>query len=122
MSSPIIYTSYFAKLKHVLNPISISRFTPAWYEGPVYKQLAPTTQLLMDYKAGLVSIEQYTERYNTEILSQLTQPSVFSDLFKFYPLYNTITLLCYEKSSDFCHRHLVSKWLNSYGFTSYEFK
>lgn len=24
-------------------------------------------------------------------------------------------LLCYEKPGDFCHRHLVSQWLNENG-------
>lgn len=23
-----------------------------------------------------------------------------------------IALICYERPTDFCHRHLVSKWLN----------
>ena len=27
-----------------------------------------------------------------------------------------IALVCYEKSSDFCHRHLVSKWLKENGY------
>ena len=25
---------------------------------------------------------------------------------------DTIALVCYEKPSDFCHRHLVAKWIN----------
>jgi uncharacterized protein (DUF488 family) len=25
-------------------------------------------------------------------------------------------LLCYEKSGDFCHRHLVAEWLRRYGY------
>ena len=25
-------------------------------------------------------------------------------------------LICYEKPSDFCHRHLVSEWLKERGF------
>lgn len=27
-----------------------------------------------------------------------------------------ICLICYEKPSDFCHRHLVAEWLNECGF------
>lgn len=26
-----------------------------------------------------------------------------------------IALICYEKPSDFCHRHLVADWLNKNG-------
>jgi uncharacterized protein (DUF488 family) len=31
-----------------------------------------------------------------------------------------IALICYEKPSDFCHRHLVSKWLNENGYDCIE--
>ena len=27
-----------------------------------------------------------------------------------------IALVCYEKSEDFCHRHLVAKWLKENGY------
>lgn len=26
-----------------------------------------------------------------------------------------VALICYEKPSDFCHRHLIAKWLRAYG-------
>jgi uncharacterized protein (DUF488 family) len=29
-------------------------------------------------------------------------------------------LLCYEKSSDFCHRHIVAAWLRHYGYKAEE--
>ena len=32
-----------------------------------------------------------------------------------------ITLLCYEKSADFCHRQLVSKWLQEYNISCSEY-
>ena len=25
-------------------------------------------------------------------------------------------LLCYEESEEFCHRHLVAKWLRDFGY------
>ena len=33
-----------------------------------------------------------------------------------------VTLLCYEKPDDFCHRHLVSKWFNEHGYKCEEWK
>lgn len=27
-----------------------------------------------------------------------------------------IALVCYEKSGDFCHRHIVADWLNQAGY------
>lgn len=33
-----------------------------------------------------------------------------------------IVLLCYEKPTDFCHRHLVAQWLIENGFECKEYK
>ena len=35
---------------------------------------------------------------------------------------NDIALICYEKPSDFCHRHLVAEWLNQNGFKCEEWR
>lgn len=33
-----------------------------------------------------------------------------------------IALVCYEKPTDFCHRHLVAEWLCKNGFECHEWK
>ena len=33
-----------------------------------------------------------------------------------------IALICYEKPSEFCHRHLVADWLKEYGIEVEELK
>lgn len=33
-----------------------------------------------------------------------------------------ICLICYEKPSDFCHRHLVADWLNKNGVKCKEYE
>ena len=33
-----------------------------------------------------------------------------------------IALICYEKSEDFCHRHLVAYWLKCNGYECEEYK
>lgn len=33
-----------------------------------------------------------------------------------------ICLICYEKPADFCHRHLVAKWLNDNNFKCKEWQ
>ena len=42
--------------------------------------------------------------------------------FKGLDYHPIIALVCYEKPSEFCHRHLVSDWLNAAGFECEEFK
>ena len=46
----------------------------------------------------------------TEILNKLDKEEVL----KFLDSFETdIILLCYEKSGDFCHRHIVADWIES---------
>lgn len=33
-----------------------------------------------------------------------------------------ICLICFEKPTDFCHRHLVADWLTKNGFQCEEYK
>ncbi len=111
-----IYTSYFAKLGKVKNPISICAKAPDWYKGSQYKTLAPKHGFFKDYKEGKIGIAGYTKQFNSLVLSPLIQSKVVEDLQSFYPDADEITLLCYEKPNDFCHRHLVADWLSSAGF------
>lgn len=108
----MICTSYFAAQKERENTVAICRGVPAWYKGPVYLELAPSWDILMEYKNSEQSHEdkvRYAERYRNEVLHLLSPQKVYDDL-------NGKILLCYEKTGDFCHRHLVAKWLFDYGF------
>lgn len=115
-------TSYFAMMRNfpdTVEPIAICAKVPNWYNGKVYKKLAPSYQLLMDYKKT-GDEKTYTEKYNN-YLKTLNVQDVIKD---FEQLSNgkEIILLCYEKSSDFCHRHLVANWLNENGYSCEEWE
>lgn len=112
----MIYTSYFAQLRNFskeITPISICAKAPEWYEGLQYKYLAPDYSTLMEYKQTH-DIERYIYHYNQNVLSRNKPQDVLFDIRKMVPN-GDIVLLCYEKSSDFCHRHLVRDWLNKSG-------
>jgi len=100
-----MFTSYFAKNCKNENAVSIALFPPKWYHGKEYKKLAPTKNLLFDYKCGKIDDEMYTKIYCEEVLSQLNPQLVFEELG------NDAILLCWEKSGEFCHRNIVAKWL-----------
>ncbi len=110
----MIYTSYFANLKKFPNvtPISIARYSPHWISCDTYTRLSPTPQILLEYKKGSMSTERYIELYVEQVLAGLDINSVISDLYVISKG-NPIALCCYEKSSDFCHRHLVANWINN---------
>lgn len=101
-------TSYFGFCGHLANPVSISWKAPDWYTGPEYKVLAPTYQILMAYKRREIDEAGYTEAYNNSVLARLDPYDTYCQIVDNWGL--TVTLLCYEKPGDFCHRRLVAKW------------
>jgi uncharacterized protein YeaO (DUF488 family) len=102
-----IRTSYFAKYKGD-DGVSIALKTPEWFnQAAIYKALAPSWSILGNYQASLHTKENqeiYEKRYRTEILAKRNPIEVARDL-------NGMVLLCYEKSGEFCHRHIVAAWL-----------
>lgn len=112
-----MYTGYFAMIKKyqqvdpTLIPVAITRFTPPWFKGPTYLPLAPSADLLMRYKEKKVTIDQYIKEYTTYLyaldpITTLCDLSVYGNLDK-------VVLCCYERSGEFCHRHLLSSWLSN---------
>lgn len=113
----MILTSYFANAKKFpkfRKTISISRFTPKWFKPDINAlELAPSIQLLNNYKDGIVNDIEYKEIYLKETLSKL-DPKAIAEKYK------DGIFLCYESSSDFCHRQIVSEWLSENGFHTKE--
>ena len=108
----MIYTGYYAKLKEYeqkgLTPIAISGKPPKWFpqEHRHWKQLAPSWDIYSKWKNGEIDDQQYTLRFISERLEMLDKQHLLRILLA---LDNPI-LLCYEKE-DFCHRHIVAKWI-----------
>lgn len=132
----MIYTSYYAMIKKFPSnviPISIAGIAPKGYKGLQYKKLAPKYSFFSKWKENHDN-EYYIKNYNELVLKDLDPASVVADLYSMLPdpaktfLKNEsgdapwtnddchIALVCYEKSGDFCHRHLVADWLNQAGY------
>lgn len=103
--------------------------------GIEYKKLAPKRDFLVQYKRGYDK-DKYISCYNDQILKYLTPEGVIEDIINMLnqdrrlaleldeskyglKLWNNpninIALICYEKSGDFCHRHIVADWLKASG-------
>ena len=116
-------TSYFAKLKYIEHPVSIAGWSPNFYTGPKYTKLSPKKEWFFKWKelknSGQYSDEvikdAYIKKYNETVLNLLDPHQVYEELCSIYGT-DDITLLCYEKPGDFCHRHLVAEWLNNAGY------
>ena len=121
----MIYTSYFAKLKKLpenVIPISICGKAPAWYTGLQYKKLAPKYGFFMEWKQNHDN-DYYIEHFQKEVLNCLKIDDVINEISNLakYDQSRHICLICYENPSDFCHRHLVAKWLTENGFPCEEY-
>lgn len=121
-----IYTSYFAKIKELekndIIPISICGKCPDWYKGLQYKKLAPKYGFFMEWKKNHDN-DYYIQHFNDEVLSKLDINEVIKDILELLPECargKDIVLICYEKPSDFCHRHLVAEWLTKNGYSCFE--
>ena len=125
----MIYTSYFAKLKSLPNniiPISICGKAPDWYKGLQYKKLAPKYDFFMKWKENHDN-DYYIKCFNEQVLDKTDILTVIRDLIDLSNadgslVGKNICLICYEKPSDFCHRHLVADWLNKNGFECKEWE
>lgn len=100
-----IYTGYFARHQSYENPVSIARKTPNWAKVPSYIPLAPDWSIIKIQDPSI-----YTEKYYETVLNKLDPRKVVLDLLQRHG--NNVTLLCYEKPTDFCHRQIVAKWLS----------
>lgn len=108
-----IYTSYYAKSKKIpadIVRISIAAKAPQYYDGIEYKKVSPKYGFFMKWKENHDN-DFYVEHFYSEVLSILNPKTVYQDLENLSGGKDCV-LLCYEKSTDFCHRHLVADWLN----------
>ena len=85
--------------------VAVSYTQPEFFKGiRIYKPLCPSWNLVNDYKTGIIDSKLYTEFYYMKILNKLDCQETFDALGDFS------TLLCYEKSGDFCHRRIIADW------------
>ena len=104
-----IYTSYFGnarKLKEAgVMIICVAIGKPRFLKVPQMINVAPTRYMI----SGACSHDEYLKLYDrilasqdaNQVLKQIEMLSGGKD----------VALCCYEKPGDFCHRHILAKWL-----------
>lgn len=119
----MIYTTYFAKLRKLpanITPIAICGGLPKFYTGLSYKKLAPKWDFFKAWKETHDN-DYYIENFEKLVLNPLNAKEVVNELLAMSDT-KDIALVCYEKPSDFCHRHLVADWLKRNGFKCEEWQ
>ena len=100
------YTSNYARKGNHPLAYAISAKPPTWYSGKILTTLAPSWEILNDYKSGTITEEDYTIRYLESLYKRKVNPH---ELVNALP--DGAILLCYESPTDFCHRHAAAEWI-----------
>jgi len=110
-----IYTSYYANYRNFgdLVPVAISIWPPSGFVGKKFQLIAPTREMLLDYKRT-GDEEQYKKLYWYDVLRQYNPDDLAAELNKLTGGKDCV-LLCFEKTG-FCHRHLFATWMNKNGY------
>lgn len=118
-----IFTSYFDNIGNIpedMVTISIAGKCPDWYMRNEFKVLAPKYGFFMEWKKNKDN-NYYIKHFNEEVLNLLDADDIAHRLCNISDG-KDIVLLCYEAPDDFCHRHLVAKWLCENGYYVEELK
>lgn len=118
-----IYTSYFANIENLeannIYPVAICNKVPSFFKGPNLESVAPSNSILYEFKDSektSADVERYTQRYINEVLCVYRfHPEYLTNLLEFFSQQEgdkDVALLCYERPEDFCHRHILARWLN----------
>jgi uncharacterized protein YeaO (DUF488 family) len=71
------------------------------------KSLAPTWNMVLEYKKGKMTKEQYTSLYKT--IMKTSQNNNRQQWINTIKNHQKIVFLCYCKTEEFCHRHLLAQ-------------
>lgn len=104
-----LFTSNYSRKGRDPKAVSISAKAPHYFFGRWYMHLAPSWEMINGIKYGGWTEADYTKAYLDLIIKErgLTPERVVDELA------DGSILLCYEKPSDFCHRHIAAEWIES---------
>ena len=112
----IIRTSYYYKVRNKAEDyykVAISLTAPTGEYDSHAVKLAPTQDMLWYYKNSFISKAEYTRMYK-EILDKLKSDGALSGFVEDFKEHDKVLLLCYEGKYKFCHRHILSEYLNKH--------
>ena len=107
------------KIKSVLDKKSkddgvrmcVMRFVKSFYDYDEWlRELAPSVELLNDYRKKKIDWSEYERRYLKEMEDK---KELIKELKKRSDKGEVISLLCWEKDDSFCHRRLLKSLIEN---------
>lgn len=108
ITSGAVRTGYYAKARSYPGPVCISRSNKGGF--PEIPELAPSYHILSRYKYIDHDERAYAESYAAQ-LDRIEWDAVCAKAGDIIRQSGAITLLCFEKPGDFCHRHAAAQRL-----------
>lgn len=113
-----VYTSYFGNWRKFPADAMILGITRYPFKGlkfPNEKLLAPGEGLIADFKAGRINDNIFAKRYVEELHARgFTNSQMLAEAIEKASGGKDIVLCCYEKTGEFCHRHVLAELLKNY--------
>lgn len=113
-----IYTGYFAGWRAWPTgalAIGVTRFKPDYWTGINLDKLAPSAELLRQYRNNYIDEYMFKNIYLSELNNRGLTPNFVRQSLKEAAGERDIILCCYEKPNEFCHRHILNEWLGGDG-------
>ena len=105
--------------------VLITRFYPRGIKKTNFdiwkKDLAPSQQLLKDLKTNKKTWIQFIASYKSELKENQNSLQSIKDL-RIEMKTNNVTLLCFEKDGNPCHRHLLKKIIQNPKYLKMDFE
>lgn len=118
-----IYTSYYANMRNIdqskYKLISVSKFMPQGIDMPKFAILCPDLELLRRYKNHEINEDGYRREYITNQLNFINKLNVVNFLLQISEG-KDIVFMCYEAPGKFCHRGILTEWLDDTGLAGGE--
>lgn len=117
-----IYTSYYAKVRSLnvsdMLLVQVSNTKPEWFAYDILNVAnitAPSWSLINKYKSGEIGFEEFGEQYLQNLNQKMRKEDFVNKLQQVAEDNNSkmITLLCYEKDINTCHRKFLGDWLGN---------
>lgn len=113
-----IYTGYYGNWRKYagLCMVAISSDRPRTPMSEC-RELAPKSYMVQQFKSGTMSQTVYTARYLTLLAQCESYERIIRKLVEISEQNGgkDLVLCCYEKPTEFCHRHLAAEWITRHG-------
>lgn len=107
--------SFFDKKNHCGRILSIAVSQPKGFDIETVNCLVPSWKLVSRFRSEKIDEAEYTQLYNEQVLEHLTPHSLRNQIVAVCKkLVKEVTLLCWEREGEFCHRYLVYQWLKKW--------